>query len=587
MNKVQILPPEIASKIAAGEVIERPASVVKELMENALDAQTDAIEVHLKQAGKTLIHIKDTGIGIEPDDTEKIFLRHATSKISALADLYRINSLGFRGEALYSIAAISDITLRTKTKSHDTGWEVHLRADKKLSKRPVSLGNGTEIEVKELFFNTPARKKFLKSDTTELNQILNIFIPYALIYPDIRFLLTHNGKNLIDLPSDKNHIRRIAETLNLSEEHIIEAQHYFSETDILIHLILGDINIQRTNKELQFIFINNRPVQSRSIGFHMNDVYRLIMPGSMHPFFYVSIKIPPENIDVNVHPTKREVKIKNESSLIAFLRAFCEKTLMTSGKAKQIKGTLFNIKETPAQYSKDQPVSGTKVSESSNQQYFIRYSRDAESQKEPFLTSQIENIILEQKDNLKNKLSDATYIGTFKKQYLLFETPNSLLLIDQHAAHERITYEKLKKQIEEGRIEIQDLLTPFLLTLTHQEMLNWEEVQKKLETIGFSTTLWDKRSIAIHSQPHLISNPEIAVRNILSVENIARCDLDTLARWACRQSVMAGDQIKKNQAEYLRAELLKCSAPFNCPHGRPTVVEIAESFLNKQFLRQN
>ena len=190
MKKVHILPPEIISKIAAGEVIERPASVVKELIENALDAGTKTIELHLLQAGKTLIRIKDTGVGIDHDDIETIFHRHSTSKIEKADDLFNIHSLGFRGEALYSISSIADVTLRSKTKDQDTGWEIHIRGGERLILRPVSMQTGTEVEIKELFFNTPARRKFLKSNLTEMNHILNIVIPYTLLYPQRRFLLS-------------------------------------------------------------------------------------------------------------------------------------------------------------------------------------------------------------------------------------------------------------------------------------------------------------------------------------------------------------------------------------------------------------
>ena len=265
MSKVQILPPEIVSKIAAGEVIERPASVLKELLENSLDAKATSLEIELKKAGKNSLVVKDNGSGIAQDDLEKIFFRHATSKITSLDDLYAIHSLGFRGEALYSIASIADIILRSKTEGQDSGFEIHQRGGKKISLKPVNMSVGTQVEVKELFFNTPARKKFLKADTTEMNQILNIFIPYAILNPKCRFLLTHNDKTLFDLMPDKDLKARAAQVLNLDEKDIIEVERRVPEENLSIRLLLGNINIQRSRRDQQFIFVNGRPVQHRNL----------------------------------------------------------------------------------------------------------------------------------------------------------------------------------------------------------------------------------------------------------------------------------------------------------------------------------
>ncbi len=604
MNKVHILPPEIISKIAAGEVIERPASVIKELMENSLDAQTSSIEIHLKDAGKTLIHIKDTGSGIEPDDLEKIFLRHSTSKIETLDDLDHIQSLGFRGEALYSIGSIADVVLRSKTKNHDTGWEIHLRGGKKMNIRPVTMNNGTEIEVKELFFNTPARKKFLKTNTTEINQILNVFLPYTLLYPQCRFLLSHQEKVLIDLPPENDLKSRVAHALNLEEKHLLEVGQDFPSDQISLRMILGDINIQRPHRDLQFIFINDRPVQNRGLGFHMNQIYRLIFPPQIYPFFSLYIQIPPEDVDVNIHPAKREVKIKDEQHLSSLIRSVCEQTLMQQGKAKQVHKNLSfpnalvgnpNEVETGLKPVSTRPptktfggdsfeTSSSQVPEPFNKSKYATQHYAFQNQ-ELLETPVSENLFIQNPDSLASKLSQARYVGTFLKKYLFFETGTSLFIVDQHAAQERIMFERLKAQLENGTIEVQQLLTPILLKLTPQELLNWEEAQEKFETLGLSTTLWNKETIALHTTPHLLKNPEAAARSLLAGENVSRYDNDTLARRACRCSVMAGDSMDVPQVEFQRQELLACRDPFTCPHGRPTVIEMTEIFFNKQFLR--
>jgi DNA mismatch repair protein MutL len=579
MNKVHVLPPEIISKIAAGEVVERPASVLKELLENSLDAGATSIEVLLKGAGKNLIEIKDNGEGISKEDIENIFIRHATSKISAPDDLYNISSLGFRGEALYSIGAISDVTLRSKTKDQDCGWEIHLRGSAKNPARPLGMHVGTEIQVQELFFNTPARKKFLKSNSSELNHCLDIFLPYTLLHPDKRFILTSESRKLIDLSPTGEQASRIGEALNLNKKDFLEDVREFPEMNLKIHLVLGDINIQRTHKDMQFIFINGRPVQERAIGFHMNEIFRLLFSPGVYPFFCVFIEIPGEQLDVNVHPAKREVKIKDEFRLLGLLRQFTEQLLMTKSKPRQAEGSVFskpeNILSQPSNWQL--PASGLK--EKPDQQSGMSISDN-------ILLFKTEDIFVQKKSDLKEKLKSGRYLGNLLKKYLIFESDDSLLLIDQHAAQERITFERLKSQIEKTKIEVAQLLAPVLVKLSPQELVSWEENKEALEKAGFSTTLFDRDTLAVHSHPQLISQPETSVRNLLAGEGIARLDPEALARMACRSSVMAGFAMNKEQAEFQRQALLKCFDPFTCPHGRPTVIEILEETLQKQFLRK-
>ncbi|HRZ14669.1 MAG TPA: DNA mismatch repair endonuclease MutL [Candidatus Omnitrophota bacterium] len=579
MAKVRILPPEIVSKIAAGEVIERPASVLKELLENSLDAAASSIEVMIKGAGKTVIGIKDNGNGIAKDDIDTLFNRHATSKISSIDDLYRIASLGFRGEALYSIAAVADITLQSKTATQDNGWEIHVRGAERLGIRPAAMHTGTAIEVKELFFNTPARKKFLKSNTAELNQILDIFLPYTLLFPGIRFSLTHESKKMIDLAAATDPLERVANALHLDKNDLIEGHKDFPHHNLSIRLLLGDINVQRGRKDMQFIFINNRPVQNRTLSFHVNEIYRMLLSPGVYPFFCVFITMPADQLDVNVHPTKREVKIKDELQLLGLLRPLCEYLLMTRSKARQADRGIFTIPASNEHAASDStPAVETIREPGPAQQTMLSFGHT------PPLYETGE-IATRQRADLKEKLTRSRYLGNLLQKYLLFETDDSLLVIDQHAAQERIVFERLKNQLEKGAVEIQDLLAPILIKLTAQELLLWQEAQKTLEKMGFSTSLFDKETLALHSHPHLIDNPEISLRTLLAGENISRMAPETLARMACRSSVMAGFAMNKEQAEFQRSALLLCLDPFTCPHGRPTVVEIPETSLNKQFLR--
>ncbi len=589
MNKVHVLPEELISKIAAGEVIERPASVIKEVVENSLDAGATSIEISLKDAGKTSIVVKDNGCGMGKDDLEKIFFRHATSKIANADDLYNIQSLGFRGEALYSIASIADVTLKTKTNNQAEAWETHLRGGKRLDLRPAALAtSGTQIEINELFFNTPARKKFLKANTAEINQILNIFVPYTLLYPQHRFRLTHQGRDLIDLAPAKNFKDRISDTLHLDKNHLIETNAQTSSAKI--QLILGDINIKRTRRDMQFIFVNHRPVQNKNILYHLNQIYRLILAPDEFPFFVVFIEIPADEVDVNIHPTKREVKIKSENELCSLLRVTVEQALMKQGNLKSV---VSPTSYQPA-FSGKNPAERALTSAGRFDSHFDSsvlaepsktpqedYAFPREAQQQEFFVSE-KNVGARHAVPL---LESARYVGPFLNKFLLFESDHSLIVIDQHAAAERVTYEKIIGQMKNNTLEVQNLLSPVLIKTTAQEMLTWEESKEDFEKMGFSSSQWDSETIAIHTHPQLLNDTEKAVRYLLAGETVAKCDHDTLARRACRSSVMAGDYLNPQKAQFLQKELLKCLDPFTCPHGRPTIIEITESFLDKQFLR--
>lgn len=604
MSKVKILPEHIINKIAAGEVIERPASVIKELLENSIDAGATQIHIHLKDAGKTLIEIKDNGDGIESDDLENIFYRHATSKITDLDDLYAINSLGFRGEALYSIGAIADITVNARTKEQATGFMIHYRGGKKIDLKPSSkASHGTEISIKELFFNTPARKKFLKTNTTELHQILNIVIPYCLLHPSIEFLLTHQGKTLLDLKATTDQHVRITDTLHLNPEHILQCDHEVKEKNIALSLFLGDMNIRRARRDMQFIFVNGRPVAHKAISFALNQVYRLILPSEQVPFFAVFLDIPAEDIDANIHPTKKEVKISNENHLCRLLRNMVEQTLMNQAPTQQIHdhSAPYNTPEnkivTQALHVTEEKHFESSVKPTdflhkpvgqptSRSNAINAYPREQSTPPSQDFFFPKDSFVNTQEKSLRNKLEHAQFIGRFKNKYLLFESKESLLLMDQHAAGERITYESLIRQMNKGHVEVQRLLAPILVTASAQELLIWEDGQSRLHELGFETTLLDPTTIAVHSHPILITKIEHSVRQLLAGEKISSCDPDTIARRACRASVMSGDHLDRAEITAELNQLLTCLDPFTCPHGRPIVVEMTMDFLDKQFLRK-
>lgn len=621
MNKVRILPSDVIAKIAAGEVIERPASVVKECVENSIDAGATSIEVHLKDAGKQLIHIKDNGSGITHDDLNNLFQRHATSKITAIDDLERLQSLGFRGEALFSIGSIADVVLKSKMKDvgnstqddrpssvvlprsdhkdHDA-WQLHVRGGQRIDLQPAATsGHGTEIKISELFFNTPARKKFLKSNTTELNQIIETFLPYALLHPVVNFKLTNAERPIIDVKPVRSLKERAARALNVEAKHLLEVDENFKDDGINLRLVLGNINIQRTRRDLQYFFVNGRPIVHRNLGFHVNDIYRLILPPSIYGCFVIFIEVDPSTIDVNIHPAKREVKISQEGRLVSLLRQTIEYALMTHGDVRSLTATgetSFVNREASdktsdtfhvSRFTNDNSVaySPGQSQGTFNPAGFFDRTPTPPAGGEAVLKEIDAHLFQKPYETLRDKFGRAGYIGSFMNKYLLWELDDALLLVDQHAAQERIIFEKFKKQIDDGQVEVQHLLTPILLKLTPQEKIIWEESQEVLKEAGLDTNAFDEDTIAVQTVPVLIKRPEAMVRVLLSGDKAERCDHLTIARRACKASIVTGDQLSPEQARYQRQQLLECLDPFTCPHGRPTVIELKDSFLERQFLR--
>ena len=460
---------------------------------------------------------------------------------------------------------------------------------------------GTDIKIAELFFNTPARRKFLKNNTSELNQILNIVLPYTLIYPEKRFVLMHTGRTLLDLRVAPSRLDRTAATLNAPLNHLLETDQEFVQEKIRVRMILGDINVQRPRRDMQYIFINSRPVESRNLNFNLNDVYKLIMPPGTYGTFIVDITLDPANVDVNIHPTKREVRIKDEAILIRILRRMVEYQLMHKGQARELmtspRPNPLHQEEGNNAFNSPPLEGGVRGGGLPADQIIF-----APGQLQPRLAfpSSVKHMSFQEtfgddsmkdfqlfgeENSLRSKFSRARYVGTFLQKFLLFEVDESLLIVDQHAAQERIMFEKFKDQLERAQVESQPLLTPVLLKLTPQEKIAWEELQEKLGVAGIEITQFDEDTIAIQTQPLLLKNIETVVRTLLAGGEAPRMDHTSLARRACKASIVAGDKLDSTQALHQRQELLKCQDPFTCPHGRPILIEVTQDFLDRQFLR--
>ncbi|NTV28563.1 MAG: DNA mismatch repair endonuclease MutL [Candidatus Omnitrophica bacterium] len=601
MSKVHVLPADVISKIAAGEVVERPASVVKELLENSLDAGAKRIELHLKEGGKSLVHIKDDGSGIARDDLDALFTRHATSKVAAASDLEAILSLGFRGEALYSVGSVAEVALRSRAQGSAEAWEIAVKGGEKARPVPATMpSHGTDIRVGEIFFNTPARKKFLKSDAAEFEQILNVVIPYALLYPERAFLVTHNGRTVLDLGVAASPAGRAAEALGLESRHII-APKPIEDSVCQLRMLLGDINIQRPRRDLQYLFINGRPVQSRNLSFHLNEVYKLIFPPAVHPFFAVMLTVPAGDVDVNVHPTKREVRLRDESRLAGFLRRVVEQALMSGTSAREVtadRPEAFSLTSAApgAADGRAEGVPAAKLVFAPNQRSVVPVFIASDESVRPAVVNDLTTLatpseqltapfITETSVTLKDRLATARLVGTFVRKYHLFESGESLFVVDQHAAQERILFEKFRRQIHAGKVEVQHLLTPLVMNVTPQEMLSWENSGERLSSFGFEVEQFGPAALALRAHPAVMPNPQQALRVLLAEGELTRIDVDVLASRACRASVMAGDKMDAAQAAHQLQALLACDDPYTCPHGRPVFIELKSSFLDRQFLR--
>ncbi|MDD3428139.1 MAG: hypothetical protein PHR42_04310, partial [Caldisericia bacterium] len=338
------------------------------------------------------------------------------------------------------------------------------------------------------------------------------------------------------------------------------------DKDAKIQVLLGDVNPQFPAKSRQYIFVNNRPIYNRNISYTVNSVYEDIFPRDVYPVFTVIIHLPSEDVDVNVHPAKREVRLKDEGYILSAIAELCRGSLSGQARVKEVSDKSAYSERLG--YIKETTGSSVILEGAGRQELFGE-----------------EGSVKFSKEDLRTKLKNAFYTGCYKNKYLFFDAGNTLLVMDQHAAHERIRFESLKRQWESGKIDIQRLLTPLIIKIGPEEMSVWEEGSALLETLGFLTTRWDNSSIALHGFPHGIKNPEVSIRNLLDGGHIRGYDRETLARKACKGAVSAGDKITEEEAVHLKNELLKCDTPFVCPHGRPTVVEFSELFFDRQFLR--
>ena len=568
MSVIKKLDQVIANKIAAGEVIEKLANVVKELVENSIDAEANQIDVELSESGLASITVTDNGLGMDQTDAILAFERHATSKIKNINDLFRIQSLGFRGEALPSIAAISRVELTTS--QNDEGFQVVFQDGKLLESKPTSMHQGTKISVTRLFYTTPARFKYLKSPQYELAMIVTLIHKFALAYPNISFRLTNDRKLQFVSPGNGNVQDIIA---NIYTKDIGRQMIPFSGStrDYEINGYTSNPIINRSNNNYIHIFVNQRSITDTKIINVLRECYEQLIPKNRYPITVLYITCDPSIVDVNIHPRKREVKFSEYQKLIQAIKATIEPKVsqtsifQTPNQKPEVQEKL-TFHETETNYQKEEP---------SNQEQLSLEMEDNPKKEEP-----------------KRIIPDLEYIGQYTGTYLIFQNETGLYLLDQHAAAERIRYERYLKEMSRRHSETQVLLVPMELALTKEKMIQLEPNLSLLEDFGLASeidgvTLKMKEVPTWFFEGHELEFAEEIVETILEEHDLSQTGIiDDLAKTlACKHSLKANHYITESEADRLLSDLRRCKRPYTCPHGRPIIVNISIQQIERWFNR--
>ncbi len=615
MSVIKVLPQTVVTKIAAGEVIERPASVLKELIENSIDAGAANIDIQLEDGGKKLIKVSDDGIGMDRGDVELAFLSHATSKLQSDEDLFSISTLGFRGEALPSIGAISQTRIISRTKNALTGSEIQIEGGTLGMVKDKGAPEGTQIDVRNLFYNTPVRRKFLKSTQTEMAHISEMIIRFALAYPDIHFNAVHNGRNVSTFPTVRDLKERI---------YII----YGEETGkrlIAINLKEPDFSVygyilppahNRPNTKMQFIFLNGRYIRDNIISHAINSAYQNLMMSRRSPIVFLNLRIDSRDVDVNVHPSKTEVRFKNAGLIHDQLYSTIHSALMRTElhSPLQVKGRHINpdIEPIPGTitgstpegdreylYKQDEhlPLNERKESvmkslpdkwQAGISDFFSGSHYHKDAQKQTFLPSS------EDEPSFKRESKLTSYIQ-IHNSYIVEETADGLNIIDQHALHEIILYHEIWNQIKSSRLAVQKMLIPELIELAPRDLVFIKSLRNEFRSSGLEIEEFGKSTIAIRTHPQILKNLDFHELIQTVLEEIdsdeIKGDTDNILRKivkiiACKGAVKAGHRLALPEIQSLLEKREGSYVTSFCPHGRPTTLEFKISELEKQFKRK-
>ncbi len=601
---IQVLDQKTINQIAAGEVIERPMAVVKELIENALDAGATAITIEIKEGGISFIRITDNGSGIAKDEIKTAFLRHATSKIRTMEDLLTVNSLGFRGEALSSIAAVAQVELITKQQEEFVGTRYEIHGGKEIAWEQVGCPEGTTFIVRNLFYNTPARRKFLKSKTTEGNYIHELVQRYSLAHADIRFSFIADGRNKFQTSGDGNVKTNIYYHYGPdTTKNVLPVS--CESAGMKLTGFIGKPVLSRGNRTFMNYFVNGRYIKTPVITGAIEQAYKEFLMNHRYPFVALELTIDSSYLDVNVHPTKMEVRFTNQQEVYdifyhTIYTALKESNLIPevtlSDDGKETKKIPFTDKETkkrpePFEINRQELLPVTQ--EIPVQPQEIREAPFSGLQRTAVVEPAYTQIDLKNDEQIISDVPQFRMIGQVFDTYWIIEYENELLLIDQHAAHEKVLYEKLMKQLREKDGLSQELIAPIVVSLSGREIEVLQQYKQVFEKIGFRMESFGDRDYLITGVPAdflNLASKELFLEMLDSFMQEGHPDkpelvLDHCATMACKAAVKGNHMLTFAEAKHLIEQMLQMDQPYHCPHGRPTTISMSKHELEKKFKR--
>ena len=573
MSKIEVMNDDLANKIAAGEVVERCLNVVKELVENSIDAKSSKIKVSLKDSGILEITVADDGIGMDEEDALLAFSRHATSKLKNLNDLFHIASLGFRGEALPSIASVSKVEL--KTSINDTGTYLYLEGGRLIKKERYPLEKGTTITVKNLFYNTPVRLKYLKSLSTELSLIIDYMNKMDLSYPNIRFILENNDRELLNTTGDGNLLKVIYAVYGIDiAKKTIEI--IGENDDYTINGYISYPEVAKVSRNVMTTLVNGRVIKNQALNRAILDTYHTYIPKDKYPVIVLNITVDPILVDINIHPQKMDIKFSKLDELLDLVTTLIEKKLkeilLIPHASVRERESIYEVEDSlPLEIPKS----------------IFDIDTDVKIEK------QVEEVSFDFQKDEESRIKKMYPLGIIHKTFIVAENEDGMYLIDQHAIAERINYEKFMKELSKENTDTTDLLVPIKLEYSKDEFLKIKEYLDVLKTIGLYLEEFGDHTFLVRRHPTFIykGREKDSIEKIISIllekgefskEKFIEKTATTLA---CRLSIKANDYISLDDAAYLLDTIRTCENPFTCPHGRPTIITYSNYDLEKMFKR--
>lgn len=569
---IKKLSQEVINQIAAGEVIERPASVVKELLDNSIDANSDKIDIKIKNGGISYIEVSDNGHGISKEDLVSSFEAHATSKIQNLEDLNEILSMGFRGEALSTILSVSSVNIISKEKTSENAFKIKGKGIEVSSITKTPRNTGTTVIVENLFKEIPARLKYLRAESTEYRKVLEILTPYFLSYPNIHFTFTHNTKQIYNLPKVKNLDTRISDVLkgDFTKDML---PLFFDGEGIKISGFIAQPQYNYSKTTHQYVFINKRPIYDRGIARAIIEGFSRFIPEGKKIPFIITLDIKPTLVDVNVHPKKQEVRFMNPFRVYSAIEEAVKQALKKYSSKSIQEESSFTFQDKPREINYKKQSSYNVKSGLEFSEHLLRPKKA-----ETF-----------PKSNLFEQNEDYPLYQIFNK-YIIAQLENEIWIIDQHAASERISYEKIQNQFENNSVEVQNLLIPLEIELSKLELLFIKENEKVFNSFGFKFEI-QKDTVEISEVPSMLINTNLEkfFKDLISEtdtqKDIKKLQGDLISTIACHASVRAGQKLSTQEMKGILEQLKKCENSTSCPHGRPTIWKLSKQEIDKKFYR--